>query len=56
VAPAENQSGKGHSITIGDPLYADVVELPGGLKATAVVATPVTLPRLCRMAVTVVAL
>src|SRR3990172_10434927 len=42
VAPAENQSGKGHSITIGDPLYAAVVELPGGLKATAVLATPAT--------------
>lgn len=40
VAPAENQSGKGHSISITDPIYADPVELPGGLRAWALVATP----------------
>jgi 5'-nucleotidase len=40
VAPAENQSGKGHSISIADPIYADSVELPGGVRATALTATP----------------
>lgn len=42
VAPAENQSGKGHSITISDPIYVDPVALPGGLQATAVTGTPAT--------------
>jgi 5'-nucleotidase len=40
VAPAENQSGKGHSITISDPIYVDTVSLPGGLRAYAAAATP----------------
>ena len=42
VAPAENQSGKGHSITISDPIYVDEVTLPGGFTATAVAGTPAT--------------
>jgi len=40
VAPAENQSGKGHSISITDPIYADPIELAGGLKGWALAATP----------------
>lgn len=40
VAPAENQSAKGHSISITDPIYADAVTLPGGIEATALSATP----------------
>ena len=40
VAPLENQSGKGHSISITDPVYADTVVLPGGVNATALTATP----------------
>src|SRR3954452_24124744 len=32
AAPAENQSGKGHSITIGDPIYVDPVTLQPGLE------------------------
>jgi len=40
IAPAENQSGKGHSITIADPIYADEVQLPGGVLAMALSATP----------------
>jgi len=40
VAPAENQSGKGHSISITDPIYADPVELADGLKGWALTATP----------------
>lgn len=42
VAPSENQSGKGHSITIGDPLYVDQVTLSGDLKAWSVTGTPAT--------------
>jgi 5'-nucleotidase len=40
VAPLENQSGKGHSISITDPIFADAVTLPGDLPATALTATP----------------
>lgn len=40
VAPAENQSGKGHSISITDPIYVDAVTLPGDVKAWSAVATP----------------
>lgn len=40
VAPADNQSGKGHSITIADPIYVDQVTLPGDIPAWSAVATP----------------
>ena len=42
VAPATNQSGKGHSITIEDPIYVEAVTLPGDLPATSVAGTPAT--------------
>jgi 5'-nucleotidase len=42
VAPADNQSGKGHSITINDPIYVDEVTLPGDIKALSVAGTPAT--------------
>jgi 5'-nucleotidase len=42
VAPAENQSGRGHSISITDPVYVDEVKLPSGLAALGVTATPAT--------------
>jgi 5'-nucleotidase len=42
VAPADNQSGKGHSITISDPIFRDDIELPNGLKAIGLTATPVS--------------
>ena len=42
VAPATNQSGKGHSITIEDPIYVDTVTLTGDLQATSVAGTPAT--------------
>jgi 5'-nucleotidase len=42
VAPATNQSGKGHSITIEDPIYVESVTLSGDLPATAVAGTPAT--------------
>ena len=40
AAPAENQSGKGHSITIGEPIYVDRVTLQAGLDAYSITATP----------------
>jgi 5'-nucleotidase len=40
VAPAQNQSGTGHAISITDPIFADGVTLPGDIKATALTATP----------------
>jgi 5'-nucleotidase len=42
VAPADNQSGKGHSITISDPIFRDDIDLPNGLKAIGLTATPVS--------------
>jgi 5'-nucleotidase len=42
VAPAENQSGKGHSITIAEPIFRDDVTLAGGVRATSLTATPVS--------------
>lgn len=40
VAPAENQSGKGHSIVTSEPIFRDDVILPNGLKAIGLTATP----------------
>jgi len=40
AAPAENQSGKGHSIITSDPIFVDQVTLTGGLRAFSIVATP----------------
>ena len=40
VAPSENQSGKGHSITISDPIFREDLSLPNGLKAIGLTATP----------------
>jgi 5'/3'-nucleotidase len=42
VAPAENQSGKGHSIVTTEPIFRDDVTLPNGLKAISLTATPAT--------------
>jgi 5'/3'-nucleotidase len=42
VGPAMNQSGKGHSITIEDPIYVDTVTLSGDLPAISVAGTPAT--------------
>jgi 5'-nucleotidase len=46
VAPAENQSGKGHSISITDPVYVDQVTLPTGLQALSATATPASCVKL----------
>src|ERR671914_346629 len=40
VAPLENQSGKGHSITIYEPVLREDLTLPNGLKAIGLSATP----------------
>ena len=40
VAPADNQSGKGHSITITEPIFREDLTLPNGLKAIGLTATP----------------
>ncbi len=42
AAPAENQSGKAHSIVTSDPIFVDQVTLAGGLRAFSIVATPAT--------------
>jgi 5'-nucleotidase len=42
IAPAENQSGKGHSITISDPIHREDFTLPAGIAAIGLTATPVS--------------
>jgi 5'-nucleotidase len=40
VAPADNQSGKSHSLTLADPIYVEKVTFPGAATAYALTATP----------------
>jgi len=40
VAPAENQSGKGHSIVISEPVFREDLTLPNGMRAIGLTATP----------------
>jgi 5'-nucleotidase len=40
VAPAENQSGKGHSIVTSEPVFREDLMLPNGMKAIGLTATP----------------
>jgi 5'-nucleotidase len=40
VAPDSNQSAKSHALSVTDPIYADTVQLPGGITATSLSATP----------------
>jgi 5'-nucleotidase len=42
VAPAQNQSGAGHSIITSDPILREDLTLPNGLKAIGLTATPAT--------------
>jgi 5'-nucleotidase len=42
AAPADNQSGKGHSITIGQPIYVHDEKQPDGRIYYAIEATPAT--------------
>jgi len=46
VAPAQNQSGKGHSIATSEPLMAFELKQPNGVTWYAVEATPATCARL----------
>jgi 5'-nucleotidase len=50
VAPAENQSGKGHSISITDPVYVDQLTLPSGLQALSATATPASCVKIALLA------
>jgi len=40
VAPADNQSGKGHSIVTSEPVFREDLTLPNGMKAVGLTATP----------------
>ena len=40
VAPAENQTGKGHSIITTEPVFREDLTLPNGLPAIGLTATP----------------
>lgn len=40
VAPAENQSGAGHSIITSQPMFREDLTLPNGMKAIGLTATP----------------
>jgi 5'/3'-nucleotidase len=40
VAPADNQSGKGHSIVTSEPVFREDLTLPNGLRAIGLTATP----------------
>jgi 5'-nucleotidase len=40
IAPAENQSGAGHSIITSQPVFREDLTLPNGLKAIGLTATP----------------
>jgi len=42
VAPADNQSGKGHSIVTTEPISREDLTLPNGLRAIGLTATPAT--------------
>src|SRR5262245_21357846 len=42
IAPAENQSAKGHSIVTTEPVFRTDLTLPNGLRAISLTATPAT--------------
>jgi 5'-nucleotidase len=42
VAPAENQSGAGHSIITSQPVFREDLTLPNGMRAIGLTATPAT--------------
>jgi 5'-nucleotidase len=42
VGPADNQSGKGHSIVTSEPVFREELTLPNGLRAIGLTATPAT--------------
>ncbi len=49
VAPLENQSGKGHSITISEPILREDLTLPGGIRAIGLAATPASTMKVALM-------
>jgi 5'-nucleotidase len=49
VAPAENQSATGHSLTINDPIRQEHLILPNGMAAISLTATPATTMKLALM-------
>jgi 5'-nucleotidase len=40
VAPTSNQSGRGHSIVMTEPIFREDISLPNGLRAIGLTATP----------------
>ena len=44
VAPAENQTGKVHSIVTSEPVFRQDLTLPNGLPAIGLSATPAMMP------------
>lgn len=42
IAPAENQSAKGHSLTINDPIHQESLTLTNGMAAIGLTCTPAT--------------
>lgn len=49
VAPADNQSGKGTSLSLGAPILREDVTLPNGMAAIGLTATPATTMRVALM-------
>jgi 5'-nucleotidase len=49
IAPAQNQSGKGHSLTIDDAIVREELTLPNGLKAIGLSATPASTVKVALM-------
>src|SRR5262245_21128838 len=45
VAPADNQSAKGTSLTTSDPIHQESLTLPNGMAAIGLTATPATTVR-----------
>lgn len=42
IGPADNQTGKGHSIITREPIFREDLTLPNGMKAIGLTATPAT--------------
>jgi 5'-nucleotidase len=49
VAPADNQSATGHSLTINDPIRQEDLTLPNGMAAIGLTATPATTVKVALM-------
>src|SRR4029453_3521394 len=51
IAPAENQSGKGHSIVTTEPVFREELTLPNGLRAIGLTAVAATAARVVNIAI-----